>query len=69
MSRRIYKVTGIGETPRKACEQFFDLLNEKECLNIVKLDDGRWVIGLSVVKPSKKESEEWEKEKLDIYNH
>lgn len=68
MSRRIHKLTGIADKPREAFERMFDLLNEAECLNLVKLDNGKWVVGMSVVQPSQKECEEWEKEKLDIYN-
>ena len=66
---RINSCKGFGDTPRQAYEKLFDLLLDSECFNIVKLDSGKWVIGLQIIKPTQKEAEEWEKFTYNLYNN
>lgn len=66
---RINTCKGMGDTPRQAYEGLFDLLLDSDCLNMVQLDNGKWVIGMQIIKSTTKEAEEWEKFTYNLYNN
>ena len=64
---KICAFKGYGKTMREAFDCCFDYMANSECLNMVQLSNGDWVVGFKSFVPTSKEKADWEQRQKRLY--